>query len=62
MNERLSPKRYLRVPEASAEYGLSIPLLRKLIWKGLLRTIRPAGARVVLIPREALDQLMNEGK
>lgn len=62
MNKQLSSKRYLRVPEASAEYGISIPLIRKLIWKGRLQTIRPAGARVVLIPREALDDLMNEGK
>ena len=54
--------RYLRVPEASREYNISIALLRKLILQGRIKTVRPGGARVVLIPREALDQLMTEGK
>jgi excisionase family DNA binding protein len=57
-----NPKRYLRISEASDEYNLSMPLLRKLIGKGRIRTVRPAGARVVLIPRQALDEMMKEGK
>jgi len=62
MRTHSNPKRYLRITEASDEYNLSMPLLRKLIGKGRIRTVRPAGARVVLIPRQALDEMMNAGK
>lgn len=55
-------KTYLRIPEATAEYGISRPLLRKLIRDGRLPSIRPAGARVVLIHREDLERLMDEGR
>ena len=58
----MARKDYLRIPEASAEYNISEPLLRKLILEGRITTIRPAGARVVLIPRTALDELMNGSK
>ena len=55
-------KRYLRIPEASREYNISIALLRKLVFKGRIASIRPAGARVVLISREALEKLMSQGR
>jgi excisionase family DNA binding protein len=58
----LKPKRYLRITEANEEYNLKESLLRKLIFQGKIETIRPAGTRVVLIPREALDRMMSEGR
>ena len=62
MNTCSKTKRFLRYPEASEEYNLTIPLLRKLVGMGLLQSVRPAGSRVVLIPREALDAMMKEDK
>ena len=61
MNQYERPKRYLRIREASDEYNVSVPLLRKLIAKGRVAAVRPAGARVVLIARESLEQLMAVG-
>ena len=55
-------KNYLRVHEAVDEFNLTEPLVRKLIADGRLPSIRPAGARVVLIAREDLERVMQEGK
>ena len=54
--------RYLRIPEASREYNISIALLRKLILEGRIASVRPAGARVVLISREAPEEMMSQGR
>jgi excisionase family DNA binding protein len=62
MHPHSNPKRYLRITEASDEYNLSMPLLRKLIGKGRIRTVRPGGARVVLIERKDLDDMMQAGR
>ena len=61
MNHQVA-KRYLRIPEASREYNISIALLRKLIFQGRIASVRPAGARVVLISRDALEELMSQGR
>ncbi len=61
MSQHEHAKRYLRVQEASTEFNLSVPLLRKLIAKGRIAAVRPAGARVVLIGRESLEALMASG-
>ena len=60
MTEVGNSKYYLRIAQAHNEYNLGIPLLRKLIRKGSIPSVRPAGARIVLIPRRALDELMAE--
>ena len=62
VNELKTHKKFLRIPEAKSEYGLGEPLLRKLIRLGRIPSVRPAGARIVLIPREALEKMMADGK
>jgi excisionase family DNA binding protein len=53
-------KRALRVKEASAIYGLSRSTLYVLMAAGRLRTVKVGGRR--LIPRDALEALLNEGE
>jgi excisionase family DNA binding protein len=56
LRERLS----LRVNEAAAVTGLSRSTLYVLMRKGALRSVRVAGRR--LIPRDALEALLQGGK
>jgi excisionase family DNA binding protein len=52
-------KRAYRMNEAVAAYRLSRTTLYKLITTGKLRTAKIGGRR--LIPRDALEALLNEG-
>ena len=56
LRERLA----LRVNEAAAVTGLSRSTLYVLMRKGALRSVRVAGRR--LIPRDALEALLQGGK
>jgi excisionase family DNA binding protein len=56
LRDRLS----LRVNEAAAVTGLSRSTLYVLMRKGALRSVRVAGRR--LIPRDALEALLQGGK
>ena len=52
-------KRALRVNEASAQYGISRSTIYKIMSEGTLRTVKIGGRR--LIPRDALEALLNGG-
>jgi excisionase family DNA binding protein len=56
---RPDEKRAYRINEAVAAYRLSRSTLYKLIAAGTLRTVKIGGRR--LIPRDALEALLNEG-
>lgn len=56
---RPDEKRAYRINEAVAAYRLSRSTLYKLIAAGTLHTVKIGGRR--LIPRDALEALLNEG-
>jgi excisionase family DNA binding protein len=60
LGARLSERLALRVNEAAAVTGLSRSTLYVLMRKGALRSVRVAGRR--LIPRDALEALLQGGK
>jgi excisionase family DNA binding protein len=57
---RPDERRALRVLDACAAYGVSRSTIYKLMKTGKLRAVKIGGRR--LIPRDALEALLNEGE